>query len=84
MDWATLFGTIASILTSIRFFPQAYRSFTTRHTRDLSLTFLCFVSAQSVFLILYGLTKPDSFVLYMNILPLVSAIFLVFLKLKYN
>jgi MtN3 and saliva related transmembrane protein len=84
MDWATFFGVVASIFTSIRFFPQAYRSFTTRKTRDLSLTFLYFVSAQSVFLILYGITKPESFVLYMNILPLASALFLVYLKLKYR
>lgn len=84
MDWTTTFGIIASILTSIRFFPQAYRSLITKQTRDLSLTFLYFVSAQSVSLMLYGLTKPDYFVLYMNILPLISAIFLVFLKIKYH
>jgi MtN3 and saliva related transmembrane protein len=84
MDFATFFGVVASIFTSIRFIPQAYRSFTTRKTRDLSLMFLYFVSAQSMFLILYGITKPEYFVLYMNILPLVSALFLVYLKLKYR
>lgn len=84
MDLATVFGTIASILTSIRFIPQAYKSFTTRKTRDLSLIFLYFVAAQSLFLILYGITKPDYFVLYMNILPLLCVLFLVYLKLKYH
>ena len=84
MELATFFGIIASLFTSIRFIPQAYRSFTTKKTRDLSLTFLYFVSAQSVFLILYGITKPEYFVLYMNILPLISALFLVYLKLKYK
>jgi MtN3 and saliva related transmembrane protein len=84
MDLATFFGVVASVFTSIRFVPQAYRSFVTRKTRDLSLTFLYFVSAQSLFLILYGITKPDNFVFYMNILPLVSALFLVYLKLKYR
>ena len=84
MDLTTFFGIMASVLTSIRFIPQAYKSFTTKHTRDLSLIFLYFVSAQSLFLILYGITKPDSFVLYMNILPFISALFLVYLKLKYR
>ncbi len=84
MDLATVFGTIAGIFTSIRFIPQAYRSFTTRQTRDLSLTFLYFVTAQSLFLILYGITKPEYFVLYMNILPLICALFLIYLKLKYH
>lgn len=81
---ATFFGVIASILTSIRFFPQAYKSFTTKRTKDISITFLYFVSAQSIFLMFYGITKPDLFVLYMNILPLLSALFLLLLKLKYH
>jgi MtN3 and saliva related transmembrane protein len=84
MEWSTLFGGIASISTSVRFLPQIYKSLTTGHTRDLSMIFLYFVGAQSFFLMLYGLTKPDSLVLYMNILPLISVLFLIFLKLKYD
>ncbi len=84
MDWAMIFGVIAGVFTSVRFIPQAYRSFTTRHTKDLSLTFLYFVSAQSIFLILYGITKPDNYVLYMNVFPLICAVFLIFLKFKYK
>jgi uncharacterized protein with PQ loop repeat len=84
MDWAIFFGTIASIFTSIRFIPQIYRSLSTRKTTDLSLTFLLFVSLQSLFLILYGITRPDNFVLYMNIFPLICTIMLGYLKLKYK
>ncbi len=83
MDWATLFGVLASIFTSVRFIPQLYRSLTTKKTADLSLTFLYFVSAQSLFLILYGITKPDSFVLYMNIFPLGCTLALIYLKHRY-
>ena len=84
MDLAASFGVIASIFTSVRFIPQLYKSYTTKKTRDLSLMFLYFVSAQSLFLILYGITKPEHFVLYMNILPLVCALVLIILKLKYR
>ncbi len=84
MELATVFGIIAGFFTSFRFVPQAYKSFTTRKTRDLSLIFLYFVSAQSLFLILYGITKPEYYVLYMNILPLISSLFLIYLKLKYH
>jgi MtN3 and saliva related transmembrane protein len=84
MDWATFFGIIAGIFTSVRFVPQVYRSLTTKKTRDLSLTFLYFVSAQSVFLILYGITRPDYYVLFMNVFPLICALFLIYLKLKYS
>jgi MtN3 and saliva related transmembrane protein len=84
MELAAVFGIIAGVFTSVRFIPQVYRSFTTRKTTDLSLTFLYFVSAQSLFLILYGITRPEYYVLYMNIAPLVCALFLVYLKLKYH
>jgi MtN3 and saliva related transmembrane protein len=84
MELTTFFGIMASILTSIRFIPQAFKSFRTKHTRDISVVFLYFVSAQSIFLMLYGATKPDLFVLYMNILPLISSLFLLYLKFKYH
>ncbi len=84
MEWATVFGVIASVLTSVRFIPQVYKSLATRKTRDLPLTFLYFVSAQSLFLIFYGMAKPDAFVLHMNIFPLICAMLLVFLKFKYR
>ncbi len=84
MDWATIFGVAASVLTSIRFIPQVMKSLKTRHTQDLSLFFLIFVSAQSLFLILYGMARPDTFVLYMNIFPLLCAFFLIYLKLRYR
>jgi MtN3 and saliva related transmembrane protein len=84
MDWAAIFGVIAGIFTSVRFVPQVYRSFRTKHTTDLSLMFLYFVSAQSVFLVLYGVARPDNYVLYMNVFPLACALYLIFLKLKYK
>jgi len=84
MELATLFGIIVGLFTSVRFIPQVYRSFTTRKTTDLSLTFLYFVSAQSLFLILYGITRPEYYVLYMNVFPLACALFLIYLKIKYD
>jgi MtN3 and saliva related transmembrane protein len=84
MDAASIFGVIAGVFTSFRFVPQVYRSFTTKKTRDLSLAFLYFVSAQSLFLMLYGITRPDNYVLYMNIFPLICALFLIVMKLKYH
>ncbi len=84
MDWADIFGVIAGVFTSVRFVPQVYRSLKTRHTRDISLFFLYFVSAQSLFLMLYGAAKPDFYVLYMNVFPLACALFLIYLKYRYN
>jgi MtN3 and saliva related transmembrane protein len=84
MDWVAFFGVVGGIFTSIRFIPQVYYSLRSRKTRDLSLTFLLFVSGQSIFLILYGLTKPEYYVLYMNIFPLLCTLLLLVLKIKYR
>lgn len=80
----TIFGIIAGILTSIRLIPQAYRSLKIKETRDLSFSFLIILFFQAIFLILYGITKPDFLIVYMNILPLLCSIILIFLKVNYN
>ncbi len=80
----TIFGVIAGVLTSIRLLPQVYRSLKIKETRDLSLSFLIILFFQAVFLILYGITKPDDIILYMNIAPLVCSMILIHLKLKYK
>jgi uncharacterized protein with PQ loop repeat len=84
MDWVTIFGVSASVFTSFRFIPQVHQSLTTRKTRDLSILFLIFVTLQSLLLILYGMVKPDYFVLFMNILPIICTSLLMYLKLRYH
>jgi len=80
----TIFGFLAGLLTSIRLIPQTYRSWKTKETHDLSFYFLIILFFQSIFLILYGLTKPDWLIVDMNILPLICACALISLKLKYK
>jgi MtN3 and saliva related transmembrane protein len=79
-----IFGVIAGILTSIRLIPQVYRSIKIKETRDISSWFLIILLFQALFLILYGITKPDNLIVYMNILPLMCSIVLIYLKLKYK
>lgn len=81
---ADYFGTAAGILTSIRLVPQVYKSIRTLHTRDLSTSFLVIILFQALFLILYGFTKPDLYILYSNVIPLVCSIILVYLKYKFK
>ena len=79
---AVVFGVIAGILTSIRLLPQLYQSLKHRKTRDISIWFLIILFFQAFFLILYGLTKPDDLIVYMNVLPLVCIVVLLYLKIK--
>jgi MtN3 and saliva related transmembrane protein len=84
MESSTYIGIIAGALTSIRFVPQVYRSLRIKETRDISLWFLIIVFFQSVFLIFYGISKPDNLIVYMNVLPLLCSIILLFLKVHYD
>jgi MtN3 and saliva related transmembrane protein len=79
-----IFGFTAGILGSIRLIPQVFKSIRTRQTRDLSVLFVIIVFFQSLFLVLYGFTKPDGFILYGNLIPLLCSMVLLNLKWKYK
>lgn len=79
-----LYAIIAGILTSIRLIPQVIKGVKTKSVHDLSLYFVIICTFQAIFLILYGVAKPDNAILYMNILPLVCSTTLLYLKYKYR
>ncbi len=75
-------GITAGVLNTIRLFPQVYKSWITKETKDLSGYFLLILFLQSVCLILYGLLKSDYYIVYMNVSPLVCSVILAILKMK--
>jgi MtN3 and saliva related transmembrane protein len=81
---STLIGIIAGILTSIRLIPQVIKSHRMRETRDLSLWFLILLLLQAIFLMWYGIIKPDAIIVAMNVLPLLCSIYLIYLKRRYD
>lgn len=78
------FGIAGGILNTIRLLPQVYKSWTTKKTTDLSGYFLAILFLQSVFIILYGMLKPDQIILWTNVSPLVCSIILGRLKIMYK
>ena len=80
----TIFGISAGILTSIRLLPQVYKSVKIKETREISLLLLIFLFFQAILLLCYGITKPDMFIFYMNISPLICSVILLHLKHKYS
>lgn len=79
-----IFGVIAGVLTTIRFLPQVYHMVRIKETRSLSMWFLVVVLFQSIFLMLYGFTKPDLLILWMNLMPLLCSIILIGYKLRFR
>ena len=80
----TIFGISAGILTSIRLLPQVYKSVKIKETRDISPLLLIFLFFQAILLLCYGITKPDMFIFYMNISPLICSVVLLYIKHKYS
>ncbi|MFA5925656.1 MAG: SemiSWEET family transporter [Parcubacteria group bacterium] len=80
----TFFGITAGVLNTIRLFPQVWKSWKTKKTRDLSGYFVAILFFQSVFIILYGIYKPDHIILWTNVSPLVCSVFLARFKIKYK
>jgi MtN3 and saliva related transmembrane protein len=55
MQLIDLIGSIAATLTTVSFIPQVWRVWTTRHTRDISLTmYIAFTCGVALWL-LYGI-----------------------------
>jgi MtN3 and saliva related transmembrane protein len=84
MTLTTIFGLIAGVLTTIRLLPQVHKSLKLKETKDLSSAFVIILIFQAVFLILYGLTKPDNLIVGMNTIPLLCSFMLLHLKIKYK
>jgi MtN3 and saliva related transmembrane protein len=80
----TFLGITAGILNTIRLLPQVYKSWTTKKTRDLSGYFVAILFLQSVFIILYGIYKPDHIILWTNVSPLVCSVILARFKMIYK
>jgi len=80
----TFLGITAGILNTIRLLPQVWKSWTTKKTRDLSGYFVAILFLQSVFIILYGIYKPDHIILWTNVSPLICSVILARFKMKYE
>lgn len=80
----TFLGITAGILNTIRLFPQVYKSWTTKKTRDLSGYFVAILFLQSILIILYGFYKPDHIILWTNVSPLICSVVLARFKMKYK
>jgi len=80
----TFLGIVAGVLNTIRLLPQVYKSWKTKQTRDLSGYFVAILFLQSIFIILYGIYKPDHIILWTNISPLICSVVLARFKMKYK
>lgn len=84
MDLITGIGLLAATVTTVSFLPQVIKSLKTRETRDISLaTYIILVIGLALWL-LYGFLIKDLPLITANIVTLMLAGLILFLKIKHK
>lgn len=84
MSIANLFGSIAFVTSVIGLLPQVIKSIQTKSTQDVSMLMLINYAVCSIAWIVYGSSTGSFFVLMSNVLGIISALILIWLKLVYD
>ncbi|MDD1779190.1 MAG: SemiSWEET transporter [Candidatus Helarchaeota archaeon] len=84
MDYVTLLGLVAALLTSLAFLPQAIKSYRTKQTKDLSLPMMCVQSSGNFLWLIYGIAKTDIAIISANAITFFFAFCLLMLKIKHK
>ncbi len=79
----TTIGLVGGLLTTIAVIPQIYRSWRTRHVRDISLWQPLLLSVGMVFWLWYGIILNDLPLIAANIISLALNITLVVFKFRF-
>lgn len=80
----TWLGLIAGLITSIAALPQVFKTWRTRHVRDLSIWQPLLLSIGVALWMFYGMLIDDTPLIVANIIPLLCNLFLTAMKIRYN
>lgn len=84
MQTTDLIGGIAATLTTVSFIPQVWRVWTTRHTRDISLSmYIAFTCGVALWL-LYGILLGSWPIIIANAITVCLAGAVLFMKLRFG
>ncbi|HWQ25604.1 MAG TPA: SemiSWEET transporter [Chlorobaculum sp.] len=77
-------GYAAGILTTVAFFPQAYRMIRTRQTRDISLAWVAATTAGVFLWLCYGFLKQSIPMISANGITFLLLLIILVLKIRYR
>jgi MtN3 and saliva related transmembrane protein len=83
MNFTSILGIIAGTLTTIAFFPQAYKTWRTRSAKDISLKMFSLLCTGILLWLIYGFLVNDLPIILANSFTLVLASSILIFKLKY-
>ncbi|MGB4192325.1 MAG: PQ-loop repeat-containing protein [Rickettsiales bacterium] len=84
MNIINISGLIASITSIIGLMPQIYKTYQIKSAKDLSMVMLVNYFICSLAWIMYGFYTSASFVLYSNIIGLLSSVISIIQKVYYD
>lgn len=84
MQLIDLVGSVAATLTTVSFIPQVWRVWTTRHTRDISLSmYIAFTSGVALWLV-YGMMIASWPIIIANSITVCLAGAVLVMKLRFG
>ena len=84
MNFVTVLGLVAGVLTTVAFLPQVIRTWKTRSTKDISLGMFSIYVAGIALWLAYGLMLGDLPLILSNIVTFVLAGTILLLKLRHG
>lgn len=84
MTLITTIGLLAALLTTISFLPQVIKSWKIRKTRDISLPMYIILVTGLFLWLIYGILIKDLPLILANLVTLILASSVLFLKIKYQ
>lgn len=81
---ADIIGYAASAITVLTFLPQVIKTWKEKSAKDVSLMMFIIAIANEVLWITWGILINNKIVIITNVLMVIMASTMVFLKLKYN
>ena len=82
MDRITLIGMFAAACTTIAFFPQVYKVYKTKSTRDLSLPMYAIFSVGTFLWLIYGILVKSTPVISANAVTLMLSVYILAMMIK--
>ena len=84
MDFVSVIGFVAAILTTVSFVPQVVRVWRSRSTRDISLPMFLVMALGIVLWLIYGALIGDLPLIIANVVTLILVLMILFFKLRYK
>ncbi len=84
MNFATVIGFSAAILTTFSLLPQTIKTLQTKRTQDISLMTYLILTFGIFLWLVYGIIKNDLPIILANMISLILSISVLSLKIKYR